>query len=90
MIQATNINIFGYPLALIKINPFKIDQFEDGAVNLVYQCFYPEEMLLHFTTLDDFESNKGCYYVFDVLHMELMGCLNNKALKMLKDKLKKK
>lgn len=91
MSESTNIEpLFKYPYTLIKINPYTITDYRGDAGMIVYQCFYPEEMLFQFSVIDDFEKKKAYYFVMDIKNIQLLTCYKNKAERELKRHIKGK
>lgn len=85
MIQSTNNDLFAFPYSLIRTNPLSLEDYDGTGAHIIFQCHFPEEMLFHFTAIDNFENNKGCYYLFDVANMQLINCYKNKAERVLKN-----
>lgn len=79
-----------FPYSLIKVNPYAIEDYDGNAGHIIYQCHYPEEMLLQFSIIDDFEKKKAYYFVMDVRNIQLLGCYKNKAERELKRHIKGK
>lgn len=91
MSESTNIEaLFLFPYTLIKVDPYALQYYTGTAGKIVYQCHYPEEMLVQFSIIDDFEKKKAYYFVMDTRSVQLLGCYKNKAERELKRHIKGK
>lgn len=91
MSESTNIeSLFTYPYSLIKVNHEALEYYTGTAGRIVFQCHYPEEMLVQFSLIDDFEKKKAYYFVMDVRNVQLLSCYKNVAERELKRHIKGK